>query len=41
MKSREIEGAEMGIIQVLMTGKKRLNYDSSDFNEDYDLNAVK
>jgi len=41
MKSRKIEGAEMGIILVLMTGKKRLNYDSSDLNEDYDLNAVK
>jgi hypothetical protein len=28
-------------IQVLLTDKLRLNYDSSDFNEDYDLNAVK
>jgi len=41
MRSIEIKGAEMGIILVLLMGKKSLNYDSSDFNEDYDLNAVK
>ena len=40
-KAEKLREKKNWLIQVLLTDKLCLNYDSSDFNEDYDLNAVK
>jgi len=40
-KAEKLREQKKGLMQVLLTGKKRLNYDSSDINDGHDSNTVK